>query len=79
MKRILLPLLLLTFICSCSSKKAETAVTENSIQLINETEKPTEEQGKAAVQYSIQKVTKADFDKVKKASSEAKTISVLYT
>jgi cell division protein FtsL len=76
MKKIL-PLLLLTFIFSCSSKPAETALTEENIQLNSETEKLTEEKEKTAVHYSIEKATKADFDKAKKASSNALTLDTL--
>lgn len=72
MKKIL-PLLLLTFIFSCSSKPVETALTEENIQVSSETEKPTAEKEKATVQYLIEKATKADFDKAKKASSDALT------
>jgi len=41
MKKIL-PLLLLTILFSCSSKPAETALTEENIQVSSEIEKPTE-------------------------------------
>jgi len=72
MNRIL-PLLLLTFLFSCSRKPAETALAEENIQVSSEPEKPTEEKEKVAVAYSIERATKADFDKAKKAYSDALT------
>jgi hypothetical protein len=76
MKKIL-PLLLSTSIFSCSSKPAETALTEENIHVSIETEKPTEVKEKAAVKYSIEKATKEDFEKAKKASSDALTPDTL--
>ncbi|MGV3540041.1 MAG: hypothetical protein ACO1OQ_09530, partial [Rufibacter sp.] len=67
----ILPLLFLIFIFSCSSKPAETALKEEPIQISTEFEKPTIVKAKTAVQYLIEKATKADFDKAKKASSNA--------
>ncbi|QNF33297.1 hypothetical protein HUW51_11365 [Adhaeribacter swui] len=76
MKKIL-PLLLLTFIFSCSSKPDETALAEENIQVSSQTEKPTEEKEIAGVKYSIAKATKADFDRAKKASSNLLTPDTL--
>ncbi|MBC5772859.1 hypothetical protein H8S95_02195 [Pontibacter sp. KCTC 32443] len=78
MKNIL-PLLTIAFIFSCSSKPSEAAKAEEKAQINNETKspaveaKPTEEKETASVAYSIDKATKADFDRAKKAYSDALT------